>query len=79
MAPITQIIPSTASYETLTTSQQAALDALGLDYGPNNPRNVRSAAFSCYSHRLLMCAADALIAMGQAHNAMVVHKRIRAL
>lgn len=81
MASITahQIIPQVGTYEMLTTSQRAAIDALGLSYGPNNPRAVRSAAYSCYNHRLLMAAADGLVAMGQAYNAMVIHKRIRRL
>jgi len=75
----TQPLPGVGTYEMLTTSQRTALDALGISYGPNNPRHIRSAAYSSYNHRLLLCAADALIAMGQAHNAMIIHKRIRRL
>jgi hypothetical protein len=75
----TPYLPHVSSYETLTTSQRAALDALGLNYGPNYPREVRSAAYACYNHRLLFCAADAFIALGQCNNALVIHKRIRRL
>jgi hypothetical protein len=81
MASITthQFIPQARSYGMLTAEQQAAIDILGLDNGPNNPRDVRSAAYSVYDHRLLLNAADALVAMHQAYNAMVIHKRIRRL
>jgi len=75
----TSYMPSLSSHGMLTSEQRSALDALGLAYGPNNPRDVRSAAYACYNHTLLFQAADAFIALGQLNNALVIHKRIRRL